>query len=86
MYRIIMCLLLIMLESSISVAQSSVLLKGYATSTQDYCGGAAPSPEILKELASEKPLPDKIIYIRIYSKNKKTLSFKQVKTECRRQI
>jgi len=80
MYRIIMCLLLIIADCSISVAQSSVLVKGSVTSTQDYCGGAAPSPEILKELASEKPLANKVIYIRIYSKNKKALNFKQVKT------
>ncbi len=41
-----------------------MLIKGTLTHTNSYCGGAAPSDEMLREIYAEKPLPNKIIYFR----------------------
>ena len=38
-----------------ATAQKSVIIKGYITHTEDYCNGAAPTPEIEAALATEKP-------------------------------
>ena len=34
------------------------------TSTQSYCGGARPTDEMMQELNTPKPLPEKKLYIR----------------------
>lgn len=50
-------------------AQSSVWVKGYVTTTQSYCGGAAPSSELLAELATPKPLAHKVLYVKLGAQN-----------------
>jgi len=47
-----------------------VLIQGVITQTSDYCGGAAPSEEMLENLKKPVPLAEKDIYIRIGPKNK----------------
>jgi hypothetical protein len=51
-------------------AQSLVLVKGYVTSTEDYCDGARPSEELLEDLAKERPLANKILYVKVGVQNK----------------
>lgn len=47
---------------------------GTVTQTSDYCGGAAPSEEILKNLSTPSPLAEKEIYVRTGAKNKPSKS------------
>lgn len=39
------------------------------TQTSSYCGGAAPSEEILQELKKPSPFPRKMIYLKLGTKN-----------------
>lgn len=41
-----------------------ILISGTVTETNDYCGGARPSDEILTQLATPRPLVNKKIYIK----------------------
>ncbi len=47
------------------------------TTTADYCGGAAPPEDLLKELATQKPDANKIFYLIKGSKNKKGIKIIQ---------
>lgn len=59
-----------------------MLIKGSISSTEDYCNGAAPTPEILEELATEKPEIGKIIYVKVGTSNKSTNKLvKKLKTD-----
>lgn len=81
MFKTILFSCLISSISFCATAQKSVLIKGYISSTEDYCNGAAPSPEILDELAKEKPEAGKIIYVKIGTTNKSTNTLvKKLKT------
>lgn len=53
-----------------SNAQSKVCIKGYVTSTEDYCGGARPSDEMLQDLSTPKPFANKVIYVKMGTVNK----------------
>lgn len=44
-------------------------IKGMVTSTADYCGGAAPSEEMLEGLRTPKPLANKVILVKYGSFN-----------------
>jgi hypothetical protein len=73
---------LALLFSIATTAQQKVLVKGYITSTEDYCNGARPSEEMLQDLATEKPIANKIIYLKTSLKNPKcTSGFTKVKTD-----
>jgi hypothetical protein len=62
-------------------AQKSVIIRGYITHTEDYCNGAAPTPEMEAALATEKPESGKIIYVKIGTTNKYTNTLvKKIKT------
>lgn len=50
-------------------AQTTVWVKGYVTTTQNYCGGAAPSPELLASLATPQPLVHKVLYVKLGTSN-----------------
>ncbi len=47
-----------------------VTIEGYVTQTADYCGGAAPSPEMLNKLGTPSPLSEKELFIRQSARNK----------------
>ena len=82
MFKNALLFCLIFSTSFCAQAQKSVLIKGYVTHTEDYCNGAAPTPEILEELAAEKPASGKIIYVKIGSINKSTTKLvKKIKTD-----
>lgn len=51
-----------------------VTIQGVVTQTRDYCGGAAPGPEMLENLSRPVPLPEKELYIRIGPRNKPSRS------------
>lgn len=62
-------------------AQKLVLVRGYITSTEDYCNGARPSDEMLQDVATEKPYANKTIYVKVGTLNKSSNKlFKKVKT------
>ncbi len=42
----------------------NLTVKGKVIITEDYCGGAAPSPEVLSSLKSEKPYAGQILCIK----------------------
>ena len=61
----ILCLILLSFNS----AQSERKVKKYSvagviTGTSNYCGGARPSDEMLADIATPKPIPNKKIYIK----------------------
>jgi hypothetical protein len=70
--------LLLILSTSLFAAKKSkskmVVIEGFVTQTSDYCGGAAPSEEMLENLRKPVPLAEKVLYIRIGAKNKPTRS------------
>jgi hypothetical protein len=73
---------LFLLTTVVVNAQQKILVKGYITSTEDYCNGARPTDEMLQDLAQEKPLANKIIFIKTIPKNPKTKPiFKKIKTD-----
>lgn len=45
-------------------AAQTIEVSGTVMSTEAYCGGAAPSQEILDELNTPKPLTSKVVYIK----------------------
>ena len=69
MYRFLLLCLVLLNPCCMLKAQTSVWLKGYVTTTQNYCGGAAPSPELLADLATPKPLAHKVLYIKLGAQN-----------------
>lgn len=82
MHRLNLILFLLLMSSLTINAQSKVSVKAYITSTEDYCGGARPSDEMLHELSTEKPLADKVVYIKMGTVNKSTnKTVKKVKTD-----
>ncbi|MCC6186120.1 MAG: hypothetical protein IT256_03100 [Chitinophagaceae bacterium] len=82
MYRLFGLLLGAFLWNATAVGQQKILVSGYITSTEDYCNGARPSDALLQELANEKPLPNKVIYIKTTMKNPKCKSgFKKITTD-----
>lgn len=82
MNRIFSLLLVSFLWNAKAVGQQKVLVSGYITSTEDYCDGARPSEALLQELANEKPLPNKVIYIKTNLKNPRCKSgFKKIITD-----
>lgn len=64
MHRCLLLFLVLCLQRITVNAQATVWVKGYVTYTQKYCGGAAPSPELLASLNQAKPLAHKIIYVK----------------------
>jgi hypothetical protein len=77
----VIILLLLSIHQNI-FAQKMVLVKGYVTSTHDYCGGAAPSPEILKDLNTENPVSKKVLFIKIGTQNNpKSPVYKKIITD-----
>lgn len=82
MFKNILFLCFIFSVSVCARAQKTVVIKGYISHTEDYCNGAAPTPEMLAELATEKPDPAKIIYVKIGTSNKSTNKLvKKIKTD-----
>ena len=47
-------------------------VSGKVIQTNEYCGGANPSEEIIEALRKEKPLPDKRLFVRAGTLNKIT--------------
>jgi hypothetical protein len=82
MYRFSFLFLFLSIFSLASSAQRKVSVKAYITATEDYCGGARPSDEMLRDMSTEKPLSDKVLYIKIGTVNKSTnKTVKKVKTD-----
>lgn len=82
MFRFNLAFILISLYCLESNAQSKVRITAYITTTEDYCGGARPSDEMLRELSTERPLADKVIYIKAGTVNKSTnKTVRKVKTD-----
>jgi hypothetical protein len=46
-----------------------VTVKGKLTQTSQYCGGARPTEEVLKEAATPKPYANKVFYVRVGKTN-----------------
>lgn len=64
-YNILFFIFSIIFFPSIACAKKkTVTVTIYVTQTSDYCGGAAPSEEILQRLATPMPLPGKTICIK----------------------
>ncbi len=78
MKKIFLLISLLVLTDTVHAVRKTkskmVTIEGYVTQTSDYCGGAAPSEEILKNLATPSPLAEKEIYIRTGAKNKPSRS------------
>lgn len=43
-----------------------VLFKGKVTYTEQYCGGAAPTPQIIEEMDKEKPFANRNLCVKAY--------------------
>ncbi|HNB81434.1 MAG TPA: hypothetical protein PLP34_05550 [Chitinophagaceae bacterium] len=67
-------LFLIVYHAGIPAAEAgskrTLLIRGQVTQTSEYCGGAMPTPEVLKSLETPQPLPDKVLYLKTGSINK----------------
>jgi hypothetical protein len=69
MYKCLLLCLALFSQGEMVNAQATVWAQGYVTYTQNYCGGAAPSPELIASLATPKPLVNKVLYVKLGAKN-----------------
>lgn len=61
----ILCLSLLSFDQAHSQKKAKkIRVSGTVTSTSSYCGGARPSDEILADVATPRPIPNKKIYIK----------------------
>lgn len=59
----------------------SFIVKGTITETQQYCGGAPPQEDMLKELNTPKPIANYKLYIRKFANNISTPIYKTIVTD-----
>lgn len=64
-----MFLFTILFCSVLSAQKGWVTVRGLITYTSQYCGGARPPEELLKELATPKPYAEKVIFIKKGNQN-----------------
>lgn len=84
MYRQTLIFILLTFFNIPSNAQSKVCIRGYVTSTEDYCGGARPSDELLQDLGTPKPFANKVIYVKMGTVNKSSnKTIKKLKTDAK---
>ena len=57
------------------------IISGKVTETNQYCGGARPSQEMLDELTAPKPLADKVLLIKSGKINTNSRSVQKTKTD-----
>jgi hypothetical protein len=74
--RLLPILLLCLTFASSCLAQKkggSITIKGKVTTTADYCGGAAPSEEMLERLRTPQPAVRKVILVKYGTVNAENL-------------
>lgn len=81
-----LCLFFLLATFCLSAQRTSkgslMTVKGKVTTTADYCGGAAPSEEMLDELRKPKPAVRKLIFVKYgVSNDEKTRVVKRIMTD-----
>jgi hypothetical protein len=70
-YKVCCFIAFIAITTSFKCARKLYIITGVVTSTKTYCGGAAPSNDILQQYRTPQPIGGKLLYIKKGAENKK---------------